>query len=132
MRPVVRNTLVLVGCLAVVAVAGIVATTLLRTATVASTQTASTQVVVDANEASGAARLTVLAPVTIKSGGGRRVVPPGTQFTTTGALLSDALPAHNVAAVGDTLDCDLRVSVSGGQPVIDVVRCAPARTSPRG
>jgi hypothetical protein len=128
----VRNIVILTGCLAVVAVGGILATTVLRTATVASTQTASTQVVVDTNDSGGVARLTVLAPVTFRSGGGKRVVAPGTQFTTTAALLTDALPSHNSAAVGDTLDCDLRVSQSRGQPVIDLVRCAPAKTSPRG
>ncbi len=132
MPPAVRNILILTGCLAVVAVAGILATTLLRTATVAATQTASTQVVVATDDAAGAARLTVLAPVTVRSGDGQRVVAPGTQFTTTGALLAGALPAHDAVSVGDTLDCELRVSVSGGQPVIDLVRCAPARTSPRG
>lgn len=132
MRPVVRNVLVLTGCLVVVAVAGLFATTVLRTATVASTQVASASVVVDTSDAAGAAKLTVLAPVRFDSGGGQREVPAGTQFTTTGALLTSALPAHRPAAVGDTLRCDLRISVSRGQPVIDLVRCVPARTSPRG
>jgi hypothetical protein len=131
-RPAVRNIVILVGCLAVVAVAGVFATAALRSATVSPTQTASTQVVVDTDDAAGAAKLTVLAPLTVDSGGGRRVVAPGTQFTTTGALLAGALPAHNVAAVGDTLDCALRVGVSGGQPVLDLVHCVPAKTSPRG
>jgi hypothetical protein len=131
-RPVARNVLVFVGCLAVLGVAGVLATTALRAATVAPTQLASAPVVVDANDADGAARLTVLAPVRFDSGGGTRVVAAGTQFTTTNALLTSALPAHGKAAVGATLTCDLRVSVSRGNPVIDLVRCQPAKTSARG
>jgi hypothetical protein len=99
---------------------------------VSPTQVARATVVVTANDASGAARLTVLAPVWFDSGGGRREVPAGTQFVTASSLLVDALPPRSTAGVGDTLSCDLRVSVSGGQPVLDLVRCDPARTSARG
>jgi hypothetical protein len=128
----VRGVLVLVGCLAALAVAGVLATTALRSATVAPTQLVTAPVVVDANESAGAARLTVLEPVWFDSGGGRRQVAAGTEFTTASALLADALPAHGAAAVGDTLSCAMRISISQGQPVIDLVHCAPAKTSPRG
>jgi hypothetical protein len=60
------------------------------------------------------------------------VVAAGTQFVTANSLLVDSLPPPGAVAVGDTLSCDLRVSVSRGQPVLDLVRCAPARTSARG
>lgn len=115
-----------------VAVAGVFATTVLSTATVASTQTASASVAVVANDSAGAAKLTFLAPVRFDSGAGEHEVTAGTQFTTTGALLASALPAHHGASVGDTLRCDLRISVSHGEPVVDLIRCSPARTSPRG
>lgn len=98
----------------------------------APTQVARAPVVVDANTAAGSAQLTVLAPLTFDSGGGQRVVAAGTQFVTTSALLASALPTSALPAAGDTLQCDLRVSVSGGQPVIDLVRCSPARTVARG
>ncbi len=136
MRPAVRNVLLLTGCLAVVGIAGGMATLALRSATVSPTQVARATVVVTANDASGAARLTVLAPVRFDSGGGQREVAAGTQFVTASSLLADSFPSPQpppgAVAVGDTLSCDLRVSMSGGQPVLDLVRCEPARTSPRG
>ncbi|HEX5404027.1 MAG TPA: hypothetical protein VFX16_17205 [Pseudonocardiaceae bacterium] len=132
MRPGVRNVLVLTGCLAVLGTAGGLATAALHSATVASTQVETAAVVVDANDTSGAAKLTVLQPVNVNSGGGRRTVPAGTQFVTASGLLTESLPAASKAVVGDTLSCDLRISVSRGDPVIDLVRCTPAKTSPRG
>ena len=132
MHPTVRNALLLAGCLAAVGAAGGLASLALHSATVSPTQVARATVVVTANDTSGAARLTVLAPVWFDSGGGRREVPAGTQFVTASSLLIDALPPQSPAAVGDTLSCDLRVSMSGGQPVLDLVRCDPARTSARG
>jgi hypothetical protein len=130
--PVLRNVLVFTGCLLVLGVAGGLATIALRSSTVATTQIATAPVVVDANNADGAAKLTVLAPVRFPSGAGQREVPAGTQFTTAGALLASALVAPATARVGTTLTCDLRIGVFRGEPVIDLVRCAPARTSPRG
>jgi hypothetical protein len=127
-----RNVLVFVGCLAVLGAAGGLATVALHTATVASTQVETASVVVDANDAAGAAKLTVLAPVSFDSGGGQRTVAAGTQFVTASGLLTDSLPAKSKAAVGDTLSCDLRISMSRGTAVIDLVRCEPSRTSPRG
>ncbi|HKN98234.1 MAG TPA: hypothetical protein VJX10_14035 [Pseudonocardiaceae bacterium] len=132
MSSTVRSVLVLVGCLTALAVAGVLATTALRSATVAPTQLATAPVVVDANESSGAARLTVLAPVWFDSGGGRRQVAAGTEFTTASALLADALHTHGAVGVGDTLRCAMRISISQGEPVIDLVRCERAKTSPRG
>jgi hypothetical protein len=131
-RPGVRNAVLFIGCLAMVGTAGGLASLALHAATVSPTQIAQATVVVAANDASGAARLTVLAPVRFRSGGGEREVAAGTQFVTASSLLVDALPPPGAVAVGDTLSCDLRVSVSGGQPVLDLVRCAPARTSARG
>jgi hypothetical protein len=132
MHPALRNVFTLTGCLVVVGVAGGMATLALRSATVAPTQVATATVVVASNDASGAARLTVLDPVRFNSGGGQRVVAAGTQFVTANSLLVDSLPPPRAVAVGDTLSCDLRVSMSRGQPVLDLVRCAPARTSARG
>jgi hypothetical protein len=131
-RQAARNVLVFAGCLAALGTAGGLATVALHTATVASTQVETAAVVVDANDAAGAAKLTVLTPVDFDSGGGTRTVAAGTQFVTASGLLTDALPAKSKAAVGDTLSCDLRISESRGTPVIDIVRCSPARTSPRG
>lgn len=128
----VRNVVVLAGCLVAVAAAGVLATGALRNATEAPTQVATAPVVVDANTTAGSAQLTVLAPVTFDSGGGQQVVQAGTQFVTTSELLASALPPNTNPAVGATLSCDLRVSVSGGQPVIDLVRCTPAKTVARG
>lgn len=128
----VRNILMLVGCVAVLGVAGVLATTALRSATVSPTQSVTAPVVVDANDAAGAARLTVLAPVRFDSGGGTREVAAGTEFTTTNALLTGSLPAHGKAGVGTTLSCALRVGMSRGQPVIDLLHCLPAHTSARG
>lgn len=132
MHPTVRNAVLLAGCLAAVGAAGGLASLALHSATVSPTQVARATVAVAANDASGAARLTVLAPVWFDSGGGRREVTAGTQFVTASSLLNDALPPPATAAVGDTLSCDLRISMSGGQPVLDLVRCSPAQTSPRG
>jgi hypothetical protein len=131
-RPTLRNAIVLTGCLAVVGTAGGVATFALRSATVSPTQVARATVVVTANDTSGVARLTVLAPVRFASGGGQREVTAGTQFVTASSLLTGALPAPGAPKIGDTLACDLRVSVSGGQPVLDLVKCAPTGTSARG
>jgi hypothetical protein len=130
--PVLRNVLVLTGCLLVLGVAGGLATIALRTSTVASTQIATAPVVVDTNDEAGAAKLTVLSPVSFSSGAGHREVAAGTQFTTASALLASALDPPATAHVGSTLTCDLRIGMSGGDPVIDLVHCAPARTSPRG
>jgi hypothetical protein len=105
---------------------------MLRTSTVAPTQVATAPVVVDTNDASGAARLTVLAPVRFDSGAGQRTVAAGTQFVTASALLTGSLAPPATAAVGSTLSCDLRISMSRGQPVIDLVRCERSRTSARG
>jgi hypothetical protein len=127
-----RNAVVLAGCLVVLGVAGTLATTALSTATVAPVQTATASLVVDANEPAGAARLTVLAPVVFRSGGGTREVPAGTQFLTTNDLLTGALPPHGRAVEGDTLRCTVLVGTVDGRPVIDLVHCAPAKTSPRG
>lgn len=132
MRPAVRNAILFIGCLVVVGVAGGTATLALRSATVSPTQVARATVVVAANDASGAARLTVLTPVPFRSGGGQREVAAGTQFVTASSLLAESLPPPGSVAIGDTLSCDLRISVSGGQPVLDLVRCEPARTSARG
>lgn len=118
-------------CFAMLGGAGWLATMALRAATVAPTQVATAPVVVDANDDAGTARLTVLAPVTFTSGAGRRQVAAGTQFVTASSLLNEST-APATATAGDTLSCDLRISVSGGQPVIDLVRCAPGRNSPRG
>lgn len=122
----------LAGCLAVVGVAGGMATLALHTATASPTQTATATVVVDANEVSGVARLTVLTPVPFRSGSGQRVVAAGTQIVTASSLLTAALPPSSAAAVGDTLSCDMRIGVSDGQPVMDLVHCTPARTAARG
>lgn len=132
MSPAVRTALTLTGCLVLLAAAGWAATTAMRSATVASTQVATAPVVVDANDDAGIARLTVLAPMTFDSGGGRRQVAAGTQFGTASTLLTGSLPAPATVATGDTLSCAMRVSISRGQPVIDLVRCEPGRTSPRG
>lgn len=132
MSPAVRNVLVLAGCLLVLGLAGWLCTAALRSATVAPTQVATAPVVVDANVSNGAAKLTVLAPVGFRSGAGRRQVPAGTQFATASALLAGALPPRTTAAVGATLTCDLRIGMSRGVPVIDLVRCRPSTTSPRG
>lgn len=113
-------------------IAGWVAHSALRSATVAPSQVATAPVVVDANDAMGAARLTVLAPVRFASGGGQREVAAGTQFVTASAELNDAMRAPATAAAGDTLSCQLLVGVFQGQPVIDPLRCEPGRTSPRG
>jgi hypothetical protein len=118
--------------LLVVGIAGGMATLALRSASVSPTQLATATVVVDSNDASGAAKLTVLNPVRFSSGAGQRVVAAGTQFTTTSALLAQALPAPSTVAIGDTLSCDLRVGTSHGQPVLDLVRCERAKTSARG
>jgi hypothetical protein len=131
-RPLFRNIITLTGCLVVVGVAGGMATLALRSATVSPTQVATATVVVDTNDTSGAAKLTVLDPVSFRSGGGQRVVAAGTQFTTTSALLVGALPTPGAVAIGDTLSCDVRVGTSGGQPVLDLVRCTPAKTTARG
>jgi hypothetical protein len=131
-RPTIRNGILLTACLAVVGMTGGVATLALRSATVSPTQVARATVAVTANDRSGVARLTVLAPLSFSSGGGQREVPAGTQFVTASSLLTGSLPAPGAVAVGDTLSCDLRVSVSGGQPVLDLVRCAPTLTSARG
>lgn len=128
----VRNVLVLAGCLVAVTAAGVLATVALRSSTVAPTQVASAPVVIDTNTAAGSAQLTVLAPVTYASGSGSRVVAAGTQFVTTSALLTSALPAKAKPAAGATLDCALRISGEPQQPVIDLVRCTPARTTARG
>jgi hypothetical protein len=129
---VLRNVLVFTGCLLVLGVAGGLAAVALRSATVAGTQIATASVVVDANDETGAAKLTVLAPVRFSSGAGHREVAAGTQFTTAGALLAGALEPPAKARVGSTLTCDLRIGMSDGDPVIDLVRCTPARTSARG
>lgn len=128
----VRNVLVLTGCVVAVGGAGILATTALGSTSVSPTQVATAPVVVDTNDPAGTAQLTVLTPVTFDSGGGQRVVAAGTQFVTSSSLLVDALPARVKPAVGDTLSCDLRIGVSSGAPVIDLVRCTPAKTSARG
>jgi hypothetical protein len=130
--PAVRTTLVLAGCLLVLGLAGWLATTALWSATVAPTQVANAPVVVDANVRDGAAKLTVLTPVGFGSGADRRVVPAGTQFSTASALLTDALPPRAAAGVGATLTCDLRIGMSRGAPVIDLVRCHPSVSTPRG
>jgi hypothetical protein len=130
--PALRNVLVFTGCLLVLGVAGGLATLALRSSTVAGTQIATAPVVVDTNDEAGAAKLTVLAPVRFSSGAGQREVAAGTQFTTASALLASALDPPSIARVGTTLTCDLRIGVSSGEPVIDLVRCARARTSPRG
>jgi hypothetical protein len=116
----------------VVGIAGGMATLALRSATVSPTQLATATVVVDSNDTSGAAKLTVLNPVRFSSGGGQRVVAAGTQFTTTSALLAQALPTPSTITIGDTLSCDLRVGTSHGQPVLDLVRCERAKTTARG
>lgn len=128
----VRTALLLTGCLAALGVAGGLAAVALRSASVSPTQLARATVVVDTNDTGGTAKLTVLAPVRVSSGGGDRTVSAGTQFATTNALLAEALPPPGSAAVGVTLSCDLRVGSSHGQPVIDVVHCEPAKTSARG
>jgi hypothetical protein len=129
----VRGALVLVCCFAMLGAAGWFANRALRAATVAPTQVANAPVVVDADDDMGAARLTVLAPVRFASGAGaQREVAAGTQFVTASAKLNDSMRAPATAAAGDTLSCDLRISVSQGQPVIDPLRCEPGRTSPRG
>jgi hypothetical protein len=132
MRTAVRNALLLTGCLTALGVAGGLATVALRTASVSPTQLANATVVVDTNDEGGTAKLTVLASVRVSTGGGDRTVTAGTQFATTNALLTDALPAPGKAVVGSTLSCDLRVGSSQGQPVIDLVRCVPTKTSARG
>jgi hypothetical protein len=128
----VRNVLLLVGCLAVLGAAGVLADVAMRSATVAPTQVAKAPVVVDQNTDNGSAQLTVLAPVTFDSGGGQRVVEAGTQFVTTSALLAGSLSPQATPAAGTTLSCDLRVSIYQARPVIDLVRCQPARTTARG
>jgi hypothetical protein len=121
-----------VGCVTVLGGAGGIAALALRTATVSPTQVARATLVVAANDASGAARLTVLAPVPFNSGGGQQEVAAGTQFVTASSLLAGSLPPPATVAIGDTLSCDLRISMSGGQPVLDLVTCEPAHTSARG
>jgi hypothetical protein len=131
-RPAARNVLVLIGCLAVLGTAGGLATVALHTATVAPTQLATAAVVVDANDTEGTAKLTVLSPVSFNSGGGQQTVAAGTQFVTASALLAGSLTAPSKPVVGGTLSCALRISMSSGGPVIDLVRCEPGKTSPRG
>jgi hypothetical protein len=130
--PAVRDALVLVVCLGLLGTAGWLATGALRAASESPTQLTTAPVVVDDYDQAGSARLTVLEPVTVPSGGGHRQVQAGTQFTTSGGLLSAAMAAPATAAVGATLSCDLRVGVARGKPVIDVVRCEPGHGSPRG
>jgi hypothetical protein len=131
-RAAVRNGLAIAGCLAALAVAGLVALLAMRSASVPPTQLATATVVVNADAVGGTAQLTVVEPVRFPSGGGSATVPAGTSFTTTNALLTGALGGPNGAPVGVTLSCQLKVRMWRGAPVIDVVRCAPAGTSPRG
>jgi hypothetical protein len=128
----VRNALLLAGCLVALAAAGGLAMLALRSASTSPTQLANTTVVVDTNEEGGTAKLTVLASVRVSSGGGDRTVSAGTQFATTNAMLAASLAKPGAAPVGSTLSCDIRVGSSQGQPVIDLVRCAPAKTTARG
>lgn len=128
----VRSALALVACLGLLCAAGWLATGALRAATVAPTQFTTAPVVVDDYAQAGSARLTVLEPVTVPSGGGQREVAAGTEFVTASGLLDAAMAAPATAAAGATLSCDLRIGMWAGQPVIEVVRCEPGRGSPRG
>jgi hypothetical protein len=121
--------LLLCGCLVVLGAAGAMAGMALRS-TSAPTQVLSGTVVVDSNDPGGTAKLTVLddLPLANSSQG----VPAGTQFVTTNATLAEVLVPPAGSTVGTTLTCDLRVRIAKGTPVIDVVRCAAAPTSPRG
>jgi hypothetical protein len=130
--PIIRSAFVLVTCLGVLGGAGWLATVALGASSVAPTQLTRAPLVVDTYDTGGVTRLTVLEPMTFPSAGGPREVPAGTQFVTASALLDSSLAAPATAAVGDTLSCALRVNVSQGEPIIDLVRCAPGRGSPRG
>jgi hypothetical protein len=127
-----RGALVLIGCLVMLGAAGWLATLAMHSTSVSPTQLATASVVVDSNQPGGSARLTVLAPVKVAAPAGSRVVPAGTEFVTTNATLTGALPPPGAAAVGSTLSCDLRVGAASATPIIDVVSCVPAATSPRG
>jgi hypothetical protein len=124
--------LTLIGCLLALAVAGIVALLAMRSASVPPTQLATATVVVDTNQAGGTAQLTVVEPVRFASAGGSATVPAGTMFTTTNATLTSAVTTPSATGVGVTLSCQLKVRLWRGAPVIDVVRCTPTGTSPRG
>lgn len=135
----VRTALTLAGCLTALVATGGVAVLALRSAGAPGTQETTATVVVDDNAAGGTARLTVLAAVHLGSASRGATLPAGTEFTTTSDTLSAALPGPRTAAsaepsppVGATLSCDLLVRLDGNQPVIDLVRCAPATTSARG
>lgn len=113
--------------------AGWLAAMAMHSTSVSPTQLATASVAVTSNEPGGSAKLTVLVPVEVPAPAGSRVVPAGTQFVTTSATLTGTLgDTPGAVAVGSTLSCDLRIGSGRGDPVIDVVRCVPAATSPRG
>jgi hypothetical protein len=125
----VRNALVLTGCLVVLVTLGFVAVHTLQVASAPALRQATTKVAVDASVEGGTTRLTVLDAMTVGPG---QTVAPGTEFTTTSDTLAGSVPGGAPPGVGATLSCTLLVRVDLGQPVIDVQRCVPATSSPRG
>jgi hypothetical protein len=127
----IRDALVLVGCLAVLGLTGEAAAGVLTTASVSPIQATRTSVRVSSDDVGGMAKLALLAPIRLSSGGSTRLLPAGTQFGVGSSELAAATasgppgPVGTVVPVNQTLTCDLLIGWSQGQPVIDVERCAP-------
>lgn len=123
MRRSVRNALILIGCLLVIGAAGSFAFLALNGSSATTAQPVTTTLRVARNDAGGLAELTTTAPVQLNSG---TTLPAGTPVSVPSISLTSALAPAAAPAVGATLRCDLSVSATPGNQVIDIVRCAQA------
>ena len=123
MRRSARNALLLIGCLAAIAVAGGFAVFALNGASAAGAQLVTTTLRVARNDPGGIATLTTNAPAELGSGAS---IPTGTSVSVPSVTLAAALAPAAAPAVGATVRCSLSVSWSATSHVIDIVKCTPS------
>lgn len=126
-RRAIGSLLAVIGCFAILAVAGFIAVFAFNSVSTAGVPASVTTMVrLSSATPGGLAQLDTLNPIALP---GDRSLPAGTTITTT----SDQLVEVNapLPAAGATMSCALRVGWSNGSSVIDVLHCAqPAANQP--